>query len=104
MQEARRLPHLAVLSPCRTLAGRGPEPAIDSRLSVSVLPAPLSWLQGQPAPFDGYKRIAVLQQLGRYTVEAGRLAGERGRGPATGPFAAFVRTRDRAGAEWLTGR
>ena len=37
----------------------------------------------------------MLQQLGRDTVEAPVWTVSGSRGPATGPFAAFVRTRDR---------
>jgi len=48
---------------------------------------------------DGHKRIAALQQLGRDTG----LADGRGRGSATGPFAAFLRARDRAGARLAAG-
>ena len=50
---------------------------------------------------DGYKRLAVLQQLGRDTVEA--VAAERSRGAGVGPLAALLPTRDRPGTRLAAG-
>jgi len=51
---------------------------------------------------DGHKRIAALEQLGRTRWK--RWSGRwRGRGSAAGPFAAFLRARNRAGARLAAG-
>jgi hypothetical protein len=62
--------------------------------------------EGRPGRYlviDGYKRIAALEQLGRDTVEAVVWPMAEAEALLLGPFAAFLRARNRAGARLAAG-